>query len=99
MSYIRFTAQQFTEDQLVAVATAIATFCESKIVEDDDSDCTYYETELGQSYEFELVEDLDERVYLKIGGEEAGVPEVAHVHPQCSMGRLGITADDGEGAI
>jgi len=62
MSYIRFTAQQFTEDQLVAVATAVATFCESKIVEDDDSDCTYYETELGQSYEFELVEDLDERV-------------------------------------
>lgn len=62
MSYIRFTAQQFTEDQLVAVATAVATFCESKIVEGDDSDCTYYETELGQSYEFELVEDLDERV-------------------------------------
>ena len=62
MSYIRFTAQQFTEDQLVAVATAVATFCESKIVEDDDSDCTYYETELGQSYECELVEDLDERV-------------------------------------
>ena len=62
MSYIRFTAQQFTEDQLVAVATAVATFCESKIVEDDDSDCTYYETELGKSYEFELVEDLDERV-------------------------------------
>ena len=62
MSYIRFTAQQFTEDQLVAVATAVATFCESKIVEDDDSDCTYYETELGQSYEFELTEDLDERV-------------------------------------
>ena len=62
MSYIRFTAQQFTEDQLVAVATAVATFCENKIVEDEDSDCTYYETKLGQSYEFDLVEDLDERV-------------------------------------
>ena len=62
MSYIRFTSEQFTEDQLVAVATAVATFCEAKIVEDDDNDCTYYETELGQSYEFALVEDLDERV-------------------------------------
>lgn len=62
MSYIRFTSEQFTEDQLVAVATAVTTFCESQIVEDDDNDCTYYETELGQSYEFALAEDLDERV-------------------------------------
>ena len=62
MSYIRFTANSLTEDQQDAIATVVDLFCETVVFEDDDSDCTYYETELGQSLEFTLAEDLDERV-------------------------------------
>ena len=62
MSYIRFTADNFTEDQAAILSAVVELFCETAINEDDDADCTYYETELGQSYEFALAEDLDERV-------------------------------------
>jgi len=62
MSYIRFTASSLTEDQQDAIAAVVDLFCETAVFEDDDSDCTYYETELGQSLEFALAEDLDERV-------------------------------------
>ena len=54
MSYIRFTANSLTEDQQDAIATVVDLFCETVVFEDDDSDCTYYETELGQSLEFAL---------------------------------------------
>ena len=62
MSYIRFTAESFNERQVEALSTLIEMFCDTVINEDDDSDCTYYETELGQSYEVTLCEDLDEAV-------------------------------------
>jgi|TARA_B100001094_G_scaffold306922_1_gene338132 hypothetical protein len=62
MSYIRFTSSSFTEDQQNAIAAVVDLFCETVMLEDDDNDCTYYETELGQSLEFALAEDLDERV-------------------------------------
>ena len=62
MSYIRFTADSLTEDQQDAIAAVVDLFCETVVFEDDDTDCTYYETELGQSLEFALAEDLDERV-------------------------------------
>ena len=62
MSYIRFTASSLTEDQQDAIAAVVDLFCETVVFEDDDADCTYYETELGQSLEFALAEDLDERV-------------------------------------
>ena len=62
MSYIRFTATNLTEDQQDAIAAVVDLFCETVVFEDDDADCTYYETELGQSLEFALAEDLDERV-------------------------------------
>jgi len=62
MSYIRFTASSLTEDQKDAIAAVVDLFCETVVFEDDDADCTYYETELGQSLEFTLTEDLDERV-------------------------------------
>ncbi len=62
MSYIRFTATSLSEDQVQAIATVVDLFCETTISEDDDADCTYYETELGQSYEFVLAEDLNESV-------------------------------------
>tara|TARA_E500000318_G_scaffold88537_1_gene85816 strand:- start:2506 stop:2760 length:255 start_codon:yes stop_codon:yes gene_type:complete len=62
MSYIRFTADNLTEDQQDAIAAVVDLFCETVVFEDDDSDCIYYETELGQSLEFALAEDLDERV-------------------------------------
>ena len=62
MSYIRFTASSLTEDQQDAIAAVVDLFCETAVFEDDDADCTYYETELGQSLEFALAEDLDERV-------------------------------------
>ena len=62
MSYIRFTANNLTEEQVDAIVSAVDLFCETVINENDDSDCTYYETELGQSFEFALAEDLDERV-------------------------------------
>lgn len=62
MSYIRFTADSLTEDQAAIISAVVELFCENVIVEDDDFDCTYYKTELGESYEFALAEDLDERV-------------------------------------
>jgi len=31
-------------------------------LEDDDNDATYYSTELGESIEFSVAQDLDERV-------------------------------------
>ena len=62
MSYIRFTANNLTEEQVDTIVSAVDLFCETVINENDDSDCTYYETELGQSFEFALAEDLDERV-------------------------------------
>lgn len=62
MSYIRFTAETFNEHQVEALSALIEMFCEVVINEDDDTDCTYYETELGQSYEFALPKDLDEAV-------------------------------------
>jgi len=62
MSYIRFTSTSLTEDQKDAIAAVVDLFCETVVFEDDDADCTYYETELGQSLEFTLAEDLDERV-------------------------------------
>ena len=62
MSYIRFTADSLTEDQQDAIAAVVDLFCETVVFEVDDSDCTYYETELGHSLEFALAEDLDERV-------------------------------------
>ena len=62
MSYIRFTANNLTENQVHAIATVVDLFCETMINEDDDADCTYYQTELGESYEFALTQDLPERV-------------------------------------
>ena len=62
MSYIRFTANNLSEEQVDAIVSAVDLFCETVINENDDGDCTYYETELGQSFEFALAEDLDERV-------------------------------------
>ena len=62
MSYIRFTAESFDERQVEALSTLIEMFCDTVVNEDDDNDCTYYETELGESYEFALPEDLDEAV-------------------------------------
>ena len=62
MSYIRFTAPSLSEQQMETIAAAVDIFCETVVFEDDDADCTYYETELGQSLEFALAEDLDERV-------------------------------------
>ena len=44
-------------------------FCDTVVNEDDDNDCTYYETELGESYEFALPEDLDEAGHYKIQGK------------------------------
>ena len=61
MSYIRFTANSLTEDLRMLLLQWL-TLCETVVFEDDDSDCTYYETELGQSLEFAPAEDLDERV-------------------------------------
>ena len=62
MSYIRFTAKKLTKEQVDTIVSAVDLFCETVINENDDGDCTYYETELGQSLEFALAEDLDERV-------------------------------------
>ena len=62
MSYIRFTASSLTEDQKDAIAAVVDLFCDTVVFEDDDADCTYYETELGQSLEFTLTEDLDDSV-------------------------------------
>jgi len=66
MSYIRFTSTSLTEDQKDAIAAVVDLFCETVVFEDDDADCTYYETELGQSLEFALAEDLDDSVVKAI---------------------------------
>ena len=62
MSYIRFTAPSLTEQQMETIALAVNMFCETVCIEDDDHDATYYKTELGESIEFTVAEDLDERV-------------------------------------
>ena len=62
MSYIRFTAPSLSEQQMETIAAAVDIFCETVCMEDDDNDATYYQTELGESIEFSVVEDLDERV-------------------------------------
>jgi len=62
MSYIRFTASNLSEEQMETIATAVNMFAETVCMEDDDNDATYYQTELGESIEFSIAEDLDERV-------------------------------------
>ncbi len=62
MSYIRFTANSLTEEQMETIALAVNIFAETVCMEDDDADATYYQTQLGESIEFTLAEDLDERV-------------------------------------
>jgi len=62
MSYIRFTSASLSEQQMETIAMAVHTFCETVCLEDDDNDATYYATELGESIEFSVAEDLDERV-------------------------------------
>jgi len=62
MGYIRFTAPSLSEQQMETIAAAVDMFCETVCMEDDDNDATYYQTELGESIEFSVVEDLDERV-------------------------------------
>ena len=62
MSYIRFTAPSLSEQQMETIAAAVDMFCETVCMEDDDADATYYSTELGESIEFSVAEDLDERV-------------------------------------
>ena len=62
MSYIRFTASSLSEQQMETIAAAVDMFCETVCLEDDDADATYYSTELGESIEFSVAEDLDERV-------------------------------------
>ena len=62
MSYVRFTAQSLSEDHIETIALAVNTFCETVCLEDDDADATLYETELGTSVQFDVAEDLDERV-------------------------------------
>jgi len=62
MSYIRFTAPSLSEQQMETIAAAVDMFCETVCLEDDDADATYYSTELGESIEFSVAEDLDERV-------------------------------------
>ena len=62
MSYIRFTAPSLSEQQIETIATAVNLFAETVCFEDDDNDATYYQTELGESVEFSVAEDLDERV-------------------------------------
>lgn len=62
MNYIRFTAPNLTEEQMETIALAVNMFAETVCMEDDDNDATYYQTELGESIEFTLAEDLDERV-------------------------------------
>ena len=44
------------------IALAVNIFAETVCMEDDDADATYYQTQLGESIEFTLAEDLDERV-------------------------------------
>ena len=62
MSYIRFTASSLSEQQMETIAAAVDMFCETVCLEDDDADATYYSTELGESIEFSVAEDLDDRV-------------------------------------
>ena len=62
MNYIRFTAPSLTEEQMETIALAVNMFAETVCMEDDDNDATYYQTELGESIEFTLAEDLDERI-------------------------------------
>ncbi len=62
MSYIRFTASSLSEQQMETIAAAVDMFCETVCLEDDDNDATYYQTELGESIEFSVTEDLDEGV-------------------------------------
>lgn len=62
MSYIRFTASSLSEQQMETIAAAVDMFCETVCLEDDDNDATYYQTELGESIEFSVAEDLDDRV-------------------------------------
>ena len=62
MSYIRFTANSLTEEQMETIALAVNIFAETVCMEDDDADATYYQTQLGESIEFTLAEDLDECV-------------------------------------
>ena len=62
MSYIRFTANSLSNEQMETIATAVNMFAETVCLEDDDNDATYYSTELGESIEFSVAEDLDERV-------------------------------------
>ena len=66
MSYIRFTASNLSEEQMETIATAVNMFAETVCMEDDDNDATYYQTELGESIEFSIAEDLDERVVESI---------------------------------
>ena len=62
MSYIRFTATSLSEQQMETIAAAVDMYCETVYMEDHDNDATYYQTELGESIEFSVAEDLDERV-------------------------------------
>jgi len=62
MSFIRFTSTSLSEQQMETITMAVKTFCETVCLEDDDNDATYYQTELGESIEFSVAEDLDERV-------------------------------------
>ena len=62
MSYIRFTAPSLSEQQMETIAAAVDMFCETVCMEDDDNDATYYSTELGESIEFSVAQDLDEDV-------------------------------------
>ena len=62
MAFIRFTSSSLNEQQMETIAMAVNTFCETVCVEDDDNDATFYQTELGESIEFSVAEDLDERV-------------------------------------
>lgn len=62
MSFIRFTAPTLNQQQMETIATAVNMFAETVCMEDDDNDATYYKTELGESIEFTVAEDLDERV-------------------------------------
>lgn len=62
MAYIRFTANTLSEHEMETIATAVNMFCETVCMEDDDHDATWYKTELGETVEFTVAEDLDERV-------------------------------------
>jgi len=63
MDYIRFTVKKLDEQTMNKFALAIDHFVGESLTESDDGmDATVYETELGQSIEFALNEELSEDI-------------------------------------